>query len=83
MVDAERTMKYTPKTLDEVRRRLGGCSGETPVEVEDGIPVRAKTVADLRALSSWPPGGWVLDVPVNGDQQHGVVRLEWPPYTSL
>jgi hypothetical protein len=83
MVDAERTMKYTPKTLDEMRRCLGGCPRETPVEVEDGIPVRAKTVADLRALSSWPSGGWVLDVPVKGDQQYGVVRLEWPPYTSL
>jgi hypothetical protein len=56
-------MKYTPKTLDEVRRCLGGCSGQTPVEVEDGIPVTAKTVADLRALSTWPPGDWVLDVP--------------------
>jgi hypothetical protein len=32
----ETTMKYTPKTLD----------GETQVEIEDGIPVTAKTVAD-------------------------------------
>jgi hypothetical protein len=83
MIDAERTMKYTPKTLDEVRRCLGGCSGHTPVEVEDGIPVRAKTVADLRALSIWPRGDWVLDVPTKGDHPDGVVRLEWPPYTSF
>jgi hypothetical protein len=76
-------MKYTPKTLDEVRRFLGGCSGETQVEVEDGIPVTAKTVADLRALSAWPPGDWVLDVPVKGDQRYSVVRLEWPSYTGL
>jgi hypothetical protein len=76
MVDAERTMKYTPKTLDEMRRYLGGCSGQTPVEVEDGIPVTAKTVADLRALSTWPRGDWVLDVPTKGDHPDGVVRLE-------
>ena len=56
-------MKYTPKTLDEVRRCLGGYSGKTPDEIEDGIPVTAKTVADLRALSTWPRGDWVLDVP--------------------
>jgi hypothetical protein len=79
-------MRYTPKTLDEMRRCLGGCPGETQVEVEDGIPVTAKTVTDLRALSSWPPGDWVLDVPVKGDQRYGVVgvvRVEWPSYTGL
>jgi len=53
------------------------------VEVEDGIPVKAKTVADLRALSDWPPGDWVLDVPVDGDQQYSAVTVQWPPYTSL
>ena len=52
-------MKYTPKTIHEVRRCIAGFSGETRVEVQDGIPVKAKTVADLRALSSWPPGDWI------------------------
>ena len=41
----------------------------------------AKTVADLRALPTWPPGDWVLDVPVDGDQR--VVGVEWPSYTSF
>jgi len=76
-------MRYTPKTIDEVRRCIAGCSGETRVEVEDGIPVKAKTVADLRALSRWPSGNWVLDVPVNGDLQSNEVTVEWPSYTSL
>ena len=62
-------VKYTPKILDEVRRCLGGCSGETLVDVEEGIPVTAKTVADVRALSSWPPGNWVLDIPAKGRRQ--------------
>ena len=76
-------MKYKPKTLDEVRRCLGGFPGETPVEIEHGIPVTAKTVADLRVLSSWPPGDWVLDVPIKSAQWRSVVRIEWPAYTSL
>jgi hypothetical protein len=76
-------MRYTPRTLQEVRRCIAGFSGEARVEVEDGIPVKAKTVADLRALSSWPSGDWVLDVPVNGDQQNSAVTVEWPSYTSL
>jgi hypothetical protein len=46
-----------------------------PVEIEDGILVSAKTVAALRALFTWPPGGWVLDVPAKGDQRSGVVRV--------
>jgi hypothetical protein len=45
---------------------LAGCPEEMPVEVENGIPVTAKTVAELRALSTGPPGDWVLDVPTNG-----------------
>jgi hypothetical protein len=76
-------MRYTPKTIHEVRRCIAGFSGQTRVEVEGGIPVKAKTVADLRTLSSWPPGDWVLDVPINGDQQHSAVTVEWPSYTSL
>src|SRR5262249_41566298 len=80
---AEASVRYTPKTLDEVRRCLGGCAGEVPVEIEHGVPVTAKTVAQLRALAAWPPGDWVLDVPVKGDQRSGVVRIEWPSYTSL
>jgi hypothetical protein len=82
----KRTMRYTPKTLDEVRRCLGGCPGETQVEVENGIPVTARTVADLRALSAWPPGDWVLDVwvlDVKDDQRCSVVTVEWPSYTGL
>jgi hypothetical protein len=80
---SETTMRYTPKNLDEVRTCLGGCPAEMEVEVERGIPLTANTVAELRALPAWPPGDWVLDVPVDGDQRYNVVRVEWPSYTSL
>jgi hypothetical protein len=53
------------------------------VEVERGIPLTANTVAELRVLPAWPPGDWVLDVPVDGDQRYNVVRVEWRSYTSL
>jgi hypothetical protein len=75
-------MKYTPKTPNEVRRCLGDSPDATPVEVEPGIPVTARTVAELR-LSTWPPGDWVLNVNIDADHRYGVVRVEWPPYTSL
>jgi len=41
-------MRYTTKTIHEVRRCIAGFSGQTRVEVEGGIPVKTKTVADLR-----------------------------------
>jgi hypothetical protein len=50
-------MKCTAKTLDEVRRFLGGYPEDTQVQVEEGIPVTAKTGADLRALSAYYPLG--------------------------
>jgi len=37
------------------------------VEVRPGIPVVAKTVADLRLLSTWPPG-LALNFPMLGDR---------------
>ena len=45
------------------------------VEVEHGIPVTAKTVADLRALPTWPDG-LVLDIRVDLDPRLSVVRVE-------
>jgi hypothetical protein len=76
-------MRYSPKTLEQVRTGLGGCPDATPVEVEPGIPVTAKTVAELCALSTWPPGDWVLNVHIDPDHRCGAVRVEWPSYTSL
>jgi len=62
---------------------LGGIPDATPVKVEPGIPVTAETVAELRVLSTWPPGDWGLNVNIDADHLYGVVTVEWPPYTSL
>jgi hypothetical protein len=58
-------MRYTPKTPHDVRTCLGDCPDVTPVEIEPGVPVTAKTVAELRALSTWPPSDWVLNVHID------------------
>ena len=76
-------MRYTVKTLDDVRKVLVGCPDETLVEVERGIPVTAKTVAELRALSVWPRGDWVLDIRIDTDHRFSAVMVDWPSYTGL
>jgi hypothetical protein len=47
------------------------------VEVKPDIPVVAKTVGDLRSLSTWPPG-LNLNFPRLGDRYpESVVEVEW------
>jgi len=43
-------MRYTPTTINDLRRCLGDCPNEMKVEFEKGFPFSVKTVADLRAL---------------------------------
>jgi len=45
------------------------------VEVETGIAVTAKTVADLRGLTAWPDG-LTLNIHVDLDPRFSVVRVE-------
>jgi hypothetical protein len=45
------------------------------VEVKRGVPVVAKTVADLRALTTWP-SGLVLIVP-RERYSESVVVVDW------
>jgi hypothetical protein len=45
------------------------------VEIQSGVAVTAKTVADLRALPTWPEG-LVLDIHVDPDPRLSVVRVE-------
>jgi hypothetical protein len=45
------------------------------VEVKPGVPVVAKTVADLRALNAWSPD-WALIVPYERQRPESVVEVE-------
>jgi hypothetical protein len=49
-----------------MKKLLLGYRDNMRVEVETGIAVTAKTVADLRALPTWPDG-LVLDIHVDLD----------------
>jgi divalent metal cation (Fe/Co/Zn/Cd) transporter len=55
---------------------LLGYRDNMRVEIESGVAVTAKTVADLRALPTWP-GRLVLDIHVDLDPRLSVVRIEW------
>ena len=47
-------MRYKPKSIDALHIALGGLPGKMRVEVDPGIGVSAKTVAELSKMTSWP-----------------------------
>ena len=66
---------YTPDTIEDVCKVLRGLSHRMKVEIEPGIPLAAKTLADLRARATWPPG-LLLIVPDEPDHPDSVVKVE-------
>jgi hypothetical protein len=58
-----------------MQKLLLGYRDNKRVEIESGIAVTAKTVADLRALPTWPDG-LVLDIHVDLDPRLSIVRVE-------
>ena len=68
-------MRYAANTIEEMQKLLLGYRDNMRVEIESGIAVTAKTVADLRALATWPDG-LVLDIHVDLDPRLSVVRVE-------
>jgi hypothetical protein len=59
----------------EMQKLLLGYRDNMRVEVETGIQVTAKTVADLRTLPAWPDG-LVLNIHVDLDYRLSVVKVE-------
>jgi len=59
----------------EMQKLLLGYRDNMRVEVETGIAVTAKTVADLRALTAWPDG-LALNIHVDLDPRFSVVKVE-------
>lgn len=68
-------LRYQVNTIEDVQKLLIGYRDNMRVEVEQDIPVTAKTVADLRGLSTWPDG-LVLSIRVDLDPRLSVVRVE-------
>jgi len=59
----------------EMQKILLGYRDNMRVEVETGIALSAKTVADLRALPDWPDG-LALNIHVDLDPRFSVVRVK-------
>jgi hypothetical protein len=68
-------VRYPANTIDDMRSQLVGYRDNMRVEIGTDVPVSAKTVAELRALSTWPDG-LVLDIRIDLDPRLSVVRVE-------
>ena len=68
-------MRYPAETIEGMRKHLLSYRDNMRVEVEHDIPVTAKTVADLRALITWPDG-LALNIHIDLDPRLSVVRIE-------
>ena len=69
-------MRHAPQTIQDLRTCLRGYPPYMKVEVKPDVPVVAKTVGDLRSLSTWPPG-LILNFPRPGDRHpKSVVEVE-------
>ena len=69
-------MRYSANTIEEMHKLLFGYRDNMRVEIETGVAVAAKTVADLRALPTWP-NGLVLNIHIDLDPRLSVVRVVW------
>ncbi|MFY9839948.1 MAG: hypothetical protein WAK55_26445 [Xanthobacteraceae bacterium] len=47
-------MHYKAKSIGALHVALGGLPGHMPIETEPGVAVSAKTVDELRKITSWP-----------------------------
>ena len=68
-------MRHPANTIEDMKKLLLGYRDNMRVEVETGVAVTASTVADLRALPTWPDG-LVLNIHVDLDPRFSVVRVE-------
>jgi hypothetical protein len=66
--------RYSVEAVEAMQKLLLSYRDNLRVEVESGVPVVAKTVAELRALSTWP-GPLVLDVHIDLNPQFSVVTV--------
>jgi hypothetical protein len=68
-------VRYSANTIEEMHKLLFGYHDNMRVEIGIGVAITAKTVADLRALLTWPEG-LALNIHVDLDPRLSVVRVE-------
>ena len=66
--------RYSVETIEAMQKLLVGYRDNLRVEVESGIPIVARTVAELRMLPTWP-GRLVLDVHIDLDPRFSVMTV--------
>jgi hypothetical protein len=66
--------RYSVETIEAMQKHLLSYRDNLRVEVESGVPVAARTVAELRALSTWP-GHLFLDVHIDLDPRFSVLTV--------
>ena len=71
-------MKYSANTIEEMHKLLFGYRDNMRVEIGTGVAITAKTLADLRALPTWPEG-LVLNIHIDLDPRFSVVKVERAP----
>jgi hypothetical protein len=65
-------MQYRPKNVDALQIAVGGLPNKMRVEVDRGIGVSAKTVGELRKVTTWPEN---LVVTTPGGDAEGTVKV--------
>jgi hypothetical protein len=68
-------VRYSANTIEDMRKLLIGYRDNMRVEIETGVALTAKTVADLRVLEMWPEG-LALNIHIDLDPRLSVVRIE-------
>jgi hypothetical protein len=68
-------VRYPAETIETMRKHLLSYRDDMRVVVEHGIPVTAETVADLRAVATWPDS-LILNIHIDLDPRLSVVRVE-------
>src|SRR5215472_12235602 len=66
--------RYSVETIEAMQKHLLGYRDNLRVEVGPGIPIVARTVAELRTLATWP-GRLVLDVHIDLDPRFSVMTV--------
>jgi len=77
-------MQYKPKSIGALDIALGGLPSNMRIDVEPGVAVSAKTVGELRKVTSWPEN-LVITTPQERDSESVVkvskasVATHYPP----
>jgi hypothetical protein len=68
-------MRYVPRSLGDLHSVLNRrLPDEMPVDASEETGISAKSVGELRRLSSWP-GGLVVETPSDPSRPESIVKI--------